>query len=119
MIGLPELANVRQVAQALPQSAAHWREESDPDARRRRQFNRISTHLCDAGRQNSLADLRSAGNILVEDECLIATMGLAEALQTPAQVVNTIESGCRQGDQRKSDPENAKASNTSCLMLST
>ena len=39
--------------------AAHWRQESDPDAGRRRQFNRISTHLCDAGRQNSLADLRA------------------------------------------------------------
>jgi hypothetical protein len=39
--------------------AAHWRQESDPDAWRRRQFNRISTHLCNAGRQNSLADLRA------------------------------------------------------------
>jgi hypothetical protein len=39
--------------------AAHWRQESDPDAWRRRQFNRISTHLCGAGRQISLADLRA------------------------------------------------------------
>jgi hypothetical protein len=39
--------------------AAHWRQESGPDAWRRRQFNRISTHLCGAGRQNSLADLRA------------------------------------------------------------
>ena len=39
--------------------AAHWRQESHPDAWRRRQFNRISTHLCGAGRQNSLAGLRA------------------------------------------------------------
>jgi hypothetical protein len=39
--------------------AAHCRQESDQDAGRRRQFNRISTHLYGAGRQNSLADLRA------------------------------------------------------------
>jgi len=68
--------------------AAHWRPESDPDAWRCRQFNRISTHLCGAGRQNSLAGLRAAGarNILVvEVEHLIAT-GLAEALQDAGSI---------------------------------
>jgi hypothetical protein len=64
--------------------AAHWRQESDPDAWRRRQFNRISTHLCGAGRQNSRA---GAPNILVvEDEHLIA-MGLAKALQDAGSIV--------------------------------
>ena len=67
--------------------AAHWRQESDPDAGRRRRFNAFDAS---ARRRppESLADLRAtAPNILVvEDEHLIAR-GLAEALQDAGSIV--------------------------------